>query len=354
MGDFDISQINNASEQESPKNKRNFSSIVKKGLIIFSLIFVVISAIFIYSYKYRNRSDDITIGYSSEEDIALVSIAENLKYFADKEVEIDYRNYDDELELIQALSESKVDVVFVEDLSIVMANPAENKNKIITSVLNAEKYFFVVDVKKGVFDVSSLSGQELGVPDSYKTDYWLAKGLINAGIDKRDVIIETYKPEKLAEELANAEVTGIFAWQPYVYESETFEGSEVQQIVLPIQREEQSYTYLLTSESYLENNAEDLKKLVLSLISAEQYIVENNDISVEYLAGEWSSEKRYVTEILNSYNYEVNISRESKLSLSEKYEWSKTKSRSQDEEFQIESIYYYNLLREIDPKRAEF
>ncbi|HRP36775.1 MAG TPA: hypothetical protein PLS50_03115, partial [Candidatus Dojkabacteria bacterium] len=109
-----------------------------------------------------------------------------------------------------------------------------------------------------------------------------------------------------------------------------------------------------TSESYIENNAEDLKKLVLSLISAEQYIIENNDISVEYLAGEWSSEKRYVAEILNSYIYEVSISRESKLSLSEKYEWSKTKSRSQDEEFQIESIYYYNLLREIDPKRAEF
>lgn len=354
MGDFDISQINPVVDKTTPKTGRDFKSIIKRLVIIFSIFLVVLSVILIYSFKYRNRPDDVTIGYSDKEGIVLASLAEHLGYFDEKDIKIDFRNYDDELELILALSESKIDVAFVEDLAITEAGPAGSDNKIIASVLNAEKYFFVVDTKKGIFNISSLSGQDIGVSESYKTDYWLEKGLSNSGVSKRDVVVKNYKPGKLAEELANANVTGVFTWQPYVYESETFEGAEVQQIVLPAQRDEGAYTYMITSQSYIDNHYDELKDILLSLITSEEYIENNRDITIEYLTGEWTTEKRYVSEVFSTYNFEVKISQESKATLSERYEWSKSKSRSDDEDYFIESIYYYNLLREIDPKRAEF
>lgn len=354
MGDFDISQISPANEQSSLKTRRSLSSVIKRLLIFFSLFLIILSSILIYSYKYRNRPNDITLGYTDQEGIALVSLSKQLGYLDNNEIEVDFRTYDDELKLIEAISSSKIDVAFVEDLSITMASPDQHDNRIIASVLNAEKYFFVVDTKKGIFDVSSLAGEDLGVFDSYKTDYWLEKSLGNSGVNKKDIVLKNYKLSKLAEELADAKVSGVFTWQPYVYDSETFEGSDVQQMVLPIQNEEGAYTYLLTSQSYIESNYQDLKKLLLSLIEAEVYIQEHKEVAIEYLTGEWSSEKRYVSDIFDTYNYSVNISQESKTSLSEKYIWSTSKSRAESDGYQIENIYYYNLLREIDPKRAEF
>ncbi|MCA9380349.1 ABC transporter substrate-binding protein [Candidatus Dojkabacteria bacterium] len=354
MGDFDISQIKNENEQSLPKTSRNYSSILKKFLIFLTFLGILLSAILIYSYKYRNRPDDITIGYSDKEGIALVNISDHLGYFTDNGIKIQYRNYDDEIDLIQALSESKIDVAFVEDISLTMVDFDGSAIKIISSVLEAEKYFFVVDTKKGIFDVSSLNGQDLGVSDSYKTDYWLENGLSNSGVNKGDINLKTYKPGKLAEELANAEVAGVFTWQPYVYESKTFEGSEVQQIVLPVQKEEGVYTYLISSQNYINSNYSDLKKLLMSLISSEGYIEQNSDVSIEFLTGEWATDKNYVSDIFGTYNYKVNITRESKDSLEKRYEWSSRKSSTNNEQSNIESLYYYNLLREIDPKRAEF
>jgi ABC-type nitrate/sulfonate/bicarbonate transport system substrate-binding protein len=354
MGDFDISQIEKENEQSSLKTSRHYSSILKKFLIFLTILGIFASAIFIYSYKYRNRPDDITIGYSDKEGIALVNISDHLGYFTDNDIKIEYRNYDDEIDLIQALSESKIDVAFVEDLSLTMVDLDDSAIKIISSVVEAEKYFFVVDTKKGIFDVASLSGHDLGVTDSYKTDYWLENGLSNSGVNKGDINLKTYKPGKLAEELANAEVAGVLVWQPYVYESETFEGSEVQQIVLPVQKEEGAYTYLVSSQNYIDSNYSDLKNFLISLISSEVYIEQNRDVSIEYLTGEWATDKKYVSDIFGSYNYKVNITRESKESLDRRYVWSSRKSSNNNQEFQIESLYYYNLLREIDPKRAEF
>jgi ABC-type nitrate/sulfonate/bicarbonate transport system substrate-binding protein len=354
MGDFDISQIEISNELTSPKTRRNYSLILKNFLIVLTFFGILVSAIFIYSYKYRNRPDDITIGYSDKEGIALVSISDNLGYFTENGIKIDYRNYDDEIDLIQALSESKIDVAFVEDLSLTMVDLDGSDIKIISSVVEAEKYFFVVDTKKGIFDVASLNGHDLGVTDSYKTDYWLENGLSNSGVNKGDINLKTYKPGKLAEELANAKVAGVFAWQPYVYESETFEGSEVQQIVLPVQKEEGAYTYIVSSQNYIDSNYSDLKNFLISLISSEGYIEQNSDVSIEYLTGEWATDKKYVSDIFGSYNYKVNITRESKESLEKRYVWASRKSSNNNQEFQIESLYYYNLLREIDPKRAEF
>lgn len=353
MGDFDINEIKTSTVETTNKTKLVTPQLFKKLLLIIIFISIVLLVLVIFSYKYRNRTDDLTIGYTDKEGITLVTISEHLDFFQENGIRTDYRQYDDELKLLQALQESRIDVAFVEDISVAMSPIDISNYKIIASVANAEKYFFVVDLKKGIFNISNLEGEVIGITDLYKTDFWMEKGLSQSSLDKRDIVTENMKPDKLAESLADAKVTSIFTWQPYAYEAEVYEGTDVQQLLLPVQNGQGAYTYMLASEDYIEHNYSTLQSFLTSLINSEEYIGENESLVVDYLTAEWATDKRYVTDILESFVFRVEISQQSKASLIEKFEWAKKKNKKNDE-FLIENSHYYKLLREIDPNRAEF
>ena len=353
MTDFDLSQIDTAISDNQKVVKRDFKKYIRYILILIVLIALSFGTYFVYSLKYRNRPNDITIGYSQKEDLLLLSLAEHMN-FEVSEKELDIREFDNDEDMLQSMKDKKLDLVIIEDISFALTDPNVADLRIISEVASTERYYFLVDIKKGIFDLTHMIDRSLGIIDSYKTDYWLNVVLSNSGMNEKQLNSIPLKPNKLAQEFADANVDGIFAWQPYIYQTENFEGSEIQVLKIPAQSVTKSYIYLIASQEYIDSNPDDIKDVLMSMQKAEEYLNTNQDDVIEYLLGEWSTERSYVTEILSDTSYGIGISSDAKISLKRQYDWGNKKSRLSDTDYRIENAYFYDILKEINPNIVEF
>lgn len=356
MGDFDLNAIQQESvSTQSPAKSKNIKS--KIYITIFCILAVILLSGFyvIYTLKYRNREDDLTIGYSMKEHFMLVTLAQKLEYFDKKGLLIDVRKFKNEEEVLEALNEDKIDIAVVEDISMVANFSSSPDMRVISSVADSQTYYFAVDLKKGITDLQKLKGESIGVIESIKTDFWLETGWRGGGINKRDVTIKNIKASKLAEELADAKVSAIISWQPYVYETQNFEGSESEVMLIPAQVGKRSHALALTSQRYIDQNNKKLTEFLSSLLAAEDYNKTNKDAVTEILISDWGVERNYVDELNKDYNYELSLKRELKDLLREQYEWYKKSSyRNGNGDVQVEQVIHYGLLREIKPEAVEY
>ncbi len=353
MGDFDVTQIQQSITEE-PKTKRSggiTKELLSKIAILVLVLIVAGGGYLIYSLKFANDPDKLTIGYSTEETFALVTLAKQKGFFEEDSVVIDYRKFKTDQDVLDALDENKIDLAVVEDIEYVMTFPPTRSQKIVASISSADSYFYLLDIKKGLLALDNLVGKSLGIIESSGNNYWLENSLSI----RSEVVIKKLKPGKLAKKFANADVDSVLAKQPLVYKTENFEHTAVQSIRISAQGGKKSNTVLIVNEDFLLSNKEILGSFLKALYKAENFYIEKPEEVKDILLAQWGVEKSYLTEVLRDYEYKLVLDSRLKDEISGQYSWKTQKSRNtNNSEFVLEDIFYYPLLRGIKPEAISF
>lgn len=351
MTEFDINKEILNTKSAKRHRLRNFNILIKRITLVLLIIVIVVAGGIIYAIKYMNDPNKLTIGYSNEDTFALISLSKQKGFFEKNNVVEEYRKYKTDEKVLEAFSKNKIDIAIVEDIEFVMTLPSENSERILASICSADSYFYILDGKKGLFDVGNLIGKSLGKPSGSGIDYWLN----NMITSKKELSIKEIKAKNLAKDFANAKVDAILAKQPFVYQTEHFAKTEVQGIKISAQGEKRSNTIIVSKEDFIEKNKDTLRNFLKSLKEAEEYYTENPIEAKEVLISSLGLEKEYFTEISKDYEYKLLLNQKFKDDFRTKYEWKVQKKRSSSiKEFDLEKVYYYPLLREVKPEVVEF
>jgi len=353
MGDFDVNQIQQSITEE-PKTKG--SGGITEGLLSKVAILVIVLIIagggyLIYFLKFANDPDKLTIGYSTEETFALVTLAKQKGFFEEDNVAIDYRKFKTDKDVLDALGENKIDLAVVEDIEYVVTFPPTRSQKILASISSAESYFYLLDIKKGLLALDNLAGKSLGLVESAGNNYWLENSLSI----RSEVRIKKLKPNKLAKKFANADIDSVLAKQPLVYKTENLEHSAVQSMRISAQGGKKSNTILIVNEDFLLSNKEILGSFLKILYKAENLYIEKPEEVKEILLAQWGVEQSYLTEVLGDYEYKLVLDSRLKDEMSAQHNWKRQKGRNtSSSEFVLEDIFYYPLLRGVKPEAVSF
>jgi len=352
MGDFDINQIQQSvAEGQKPKEKSDIKRLLTR-LAILLLVLVIGGGIYVvYSLKYANDPDRLTIGYNTEETFVLITLARQKNLFEEKGVTIDYRKFKTDQDVLEALNEDKIDLAVVEDIEFVMTLPPQRSQKIIASISSADSYFYLLDIQKGLLALEDLTDRSLGTVEAAGNNYWLEDSFSA----RNEIEIRRFKPSKLAKEFAYAKVDSVLAKQPLVYETENFAKTQAQALRISAQGEKDSNTIMVVNEEFVSSDKEVLQNFLRVLYETESFYVNQFEDAKEILLAQWNVEQSYLNEILRDYKYELVLNVKLKNELSAQYDWKSRKSRnSSQSEFVLENVFYYPLLREVKPEGVEF
>lgn len=353
MGDFDVNQIQQSLTEE-PKTKGGggiTKELLSKIAILVLALIIAGGCYIVYSLKFANDPDRLTIGYSTEETFTLVTLAKQKGFFEEDNVAIDYRKFKTDKDVLDALDENKIDLAVVEDMEYVMTFPPTRSQKILASISSADSYFYLLDIKKSLLALDNLVGKSLGVVEGSGNNYWLENSLSI----RSEVEIKKLKPGKLAKKFANADIDSVLAKQPLVYKTENFEHTAVQSIRISAQGGKNSNTVLIVNEDFLLNNKEILGGFLKVLYKAENFYIEKPEEVKEILLAQWGVEQSYLTEVLRDYEYKLILDSRLKDEISAQYGWKRQKSRStSNSEFVLEDLFYYPFLRGVKPEAVSF
>ena len=274
MGDFDLNQVTTKpAETQTARNPSGFKN-TKLSVLIFLGILIVLGILtyLVFSLKYRNRSEYLTIGYSQTETFSLVNLSKSQGYFDEQGVMVDTRSFKDDNDVLKAFVEDKIDMAVVEDVSAALNYRELEGVKLVASIAQADTYFFVLDLKQGLTQIKHIEGNTIGIPDNENAQYWFERSVSVSAIKKEDVKLKVLNQKKLASELATGRVAGIITNQPYVYRAIVYERSEKQVQQFRAQDSLSVFTVLLVKEDYLMNNSKAVKDFLTTLKKAEAYI----------------------------------------------------------------------------------
>jgi ABC-type nitrate/sulfonate/bicarbonate transport system substrate-binding protein len=357
MGDFDLNQVTTKPAENAGGTKTGALKNTKLSIIIFLGILLVLGLLtyVVFTLKYRNRSDFLTLGYSKNETFALVSIAEYNGYFDEQGVSVDKRSFNNDLDVLKAFSEDKIDLAVIEDVSTALNYRELEGVKLIASIAQANSYFYVLDLKQGLINIKDIQGTTIGVPDSENAVYWFERSASLNAVAKDEVTLKVLSQKKLASELAAGKISGIITNQPYVYRAIQYEKSETQVQQFPAQDTLSVFTVILVKESYLNENLKEIKDFLTTLKKAETYIEEENEDTREFFAIEWSENSAYVDTVVKDTVYKLQMTGDLQESISAAYSWRTSKrGSSTTSAFNLDNLYYFNLVREISPESVEF
>lgn len=353
MSDFDAGKIQQeiSSKEGDQEDKSGQFSLFKKFLVAILLLLITTGGYVIYQLKYANDPDKITIGYSTDETFALVTLAQQQGFFEEAGVAVEYRKFQADSDVLEALNENKIDMAVVEDIEFVMTLPPQTNQKVLASISSAQSYFYVLDVKKGLLGIEDLVGKNIGMVDGNGINYWFEKSIPS----RRDVHVKKIKQNKLAREFADAKVDAVFAKQPLIYQTENFERTNIQALRIPAQGQARSNTLLVVNEEFLTANRSEIKDFLEVLYKTENLYIQQQEDFTEVLLSTWNMEKGYLDNILKDHQYSLELNVPLKEVLSSQYSWKSQKSRSRGSaDFVLDSIFYYPLLREVKPEAVGF
>ncbi len=220
---------------------------------------------------YSGKMESITIGTLPYEGSALIYIAEGQKFFKANGLDITIKDYETGLATTDALQKGEVDVAACAEFIIV--GKAFQKEKIlnIATVAKNLNELIIGRADRGIKNFVDLRGKKVGVPRKTVAEFYLGRFLELKGMNIKEITLVDLLPSRLSDALAQGEVDAVIVWQPWASQIENQVLKD--KVVWPAQSNQLLYWNIIGKGTWVANHPGLIKKLLSSLIQAEEYLV---------------------------------------------------------------------------------
>jgi NitT/TauT family transport system substrate-binding protein len=272
--------------------------------LVFGLMALVLSSWSCFKGEYSGKVESITIGTLPYEGSALIYIAEEQKLFKANGLDIIIKDYETGLATTDALNKGEADVAACAEFIIV--GKAFQKEKIlsIATIAKSLNQLIIGRTDKGIKTITDLKGKKIGVSRKTAAEFYFGRFLELNGMNIKQITLVDLLPSQLQEALAHGNVDAVIAWQPWASQIEKQVLND--KVVWPAQSNQLLYWNIIGRDTWVANHPELIKKLLSSLIQAEEYLVRHpseakaivqtrSKYGDTYMAKVWPQQQSYVT-----------------------------------------------------------
>ena len=249
---------------------------MRRKVILLILLFMAagIGAWSCSKKDHPGKMETLTIGLIPLEQNALLYVADQKKFFADNGLHIVFKYYDMGVTAIKGLVNGEVDIAGSAEFPFVEAALQKDKIRVIACNDKFENDYIVGRKDRGITKISDLEGKRIGVTLKTINEFYLGRFLALNGLNLRDVVLVDLAPAQYLKAIAGGEVDAVIAWQPYVNRITKEVGGVM---VWPGQSSQTVFGLLVCSEGWLTPHADTVKRLLKSLVQAEEVLLRHPD-----------------------------------------------------------------------------
>lgn len=214
------------------------------------------------------------IGYSG------LWLAQDLGYFEEEGLEVDYSTIEDTAQIKSSLASNKIDA---------MATTIDSLPRSLTEGL-ALKAVFGLDqsqgadgiiAKKEIEDVSDLKGKEVAVEVGSVSEWFLANVLSDHGLSLDDVKVKEMTSSEAGAAFSSGKVDAAVTWEPWLSNAEASDFGKV--LVSSADYPDLIVDVFAFGEKFIEDNPEAVKAFAKAYDRAVTYLNENPEEAYEVL-----------------------------------------------------------------------
>lgn len=341
-------------EEAIENNKEQRVFLIFSFLIIF--LVALISGVYWFTAKdrsaYQGPMEKVSISLSSTSFLpALVHVANHNKYFLDEGLDVEIVGYSAGRFAFQAMLDGEVDIATVSDPNVVSQSFKRDDFKVFSTIVDSANHAkALARVDSGIQTPNDLIGKRIATTKGTTASYFLISFFIFHGLDINKVEVVDLKPGEMVDALVTKNVDAIFTWEPNILKAQEKLGKSA--ILLPSEVGYKATFSLAAKDSFVKDNPELLKRLLQSLIKAEEYMREYRKESIEILSSATGAKKQHVDMLFDNYLFRLSLSQSLISSLENQARWEISNNDSYQGSHMPNYLDYFvlDILNKVKPE----
>jgi ABC-type nitrate/sulfonate/bicarbonate transport system substrate-binding protein len=301
-----------------PIRKFTLKNVVLVILLLLTFIFGSCS----YEGK-PEKKESITIGMEATAVNSLIYIAQDVGFFSANNLEVIINDsYPSGAAATVGMLEGKADISTTAELALVRYVLAGQPVLTIGSIDMFMHMKLISRKDLGIESISDFEGKKIGVPIKTAADFKLDRFLNLHGVDTSKITIVDVQAPDAVDALINGVVEAIVTWQPNVMIIQDALGERA--VTWQVQSDQLMYGILITTKRWIEKNPDSAKRLMKSLLEAEDYLIQNADHArgiVQKRLGYDDYDERYIETIWPEHQFTVRLDQSLILAMEDQARW---------------------------------
>jgi sulfonate transport system substrate-binding protein len=269
-------------------------------------------------YQVTQEVKSITIGRLPIEAHLLFFIAENQSYFANNDLIVKTKDYDTG-GAVKGLFNEEVDIAFTGEFAAVQSSFERSDFQILTCVDKYQYFYMAARKDSGISTPSNLKNKKICVAMGINSQFYLGRFLQLNGISLNDVQVVALQASRYVSAIGNKDVDAVVFNSPY-YETikQQLGGNGV---YWPVQSLQPLFSVMIARSEWTANHADEINRLLKSLVQAENYLMTNQEQSKSILQNYLNVDASYVGSIWPDNQFALSLDLSLLASMEDEARW---------------------------------
>jgi ABC-type nitrate/sulfonate/bicarbonate transport system substrate-binding protein len=322
--------------------------LIKKliGSFLCLSLLVLISSCTIIKSSQDIKS--ITIGRLPIEAHLLFFIAQDQNYFAKNGLTVNTKDYDTG-GAVKGLFNGEVDIAFTGEFAAVQ-NSFERSDFQILSCVDRYQYFYMAARKDcGIVTPSDLKNKKIGVALGINSQFYLGRFLELNRISLSEVEVVALQPSQYISAIGNKDVDAAVFMSPYYEKIREQLGDNG--VYWSIQNAQSLFSVMIAKSEWTANHAEEVSRLLKSLVQAESYLTKNQEQSKAILQKYLNVDALYVRSIWPDNQFALSLDLSLIIAMEDEARWMIQNNLTNEKQVPNFNDYIYeHALKAIKPE----
>lgn len=270
--------------------------------------------------KYEGPPRDISIGIMPGIQATLIYIAQQEGFFKEYGLDVNVRDYALGVDALKGAASGEVDFGIVAEFGYVASSFSLKDVDVLASIADLNDADLVGRKDKGVSLPADLKGKKFATKAGTQFHFLLGKYLELNGLSLQDVtIVTTNNPDESKAALLSGAADATILMEPYTDAARVELGASA--FVDDVQSGQYYYWPLVARRQYLQDNGEEVKRVLRALVAAEEFVAEHPSVARRDASVGMGRDLAYVRMIWPRCRFRVTLPQSMVTSMEDEASW---------------------------------
>ncbi|AFM26152.1 ABC transporter substrate-binding protein [Desulfomonile tiedjei] len=331
-------------------NRHHFSGILLLFLSVISLACLYGCDASQPNTKAADATEKLVISTYPGDHSALLWIAEKQGYFSARGVDVRLEIEESGLASLRQVFAGKAGLATVSEFVFVSNISEHPELRVLSAIGQTRDVRLVARKDHDITEISDLRNKRIGVVRSTVADYFFHLFLMFHRIPRQEIHIVDLTPSEQIKAIAKGEIDAAVTWANFAKEMENTLGDKM--ISWPAQSEQDYYWLLVGTNSTLERQSSEIKKILSALDAADDFLHNHRDEALRILVSKLGP--HHIPEVWENSSFDLSLSRPFVLAMEAELRWMKSSQGVQEFEMpDLLDFIHFGVLQSVRPEKVQ-
>lgn len=294
-----------------------------------------------------NERPKITLAVNPTPYAAVLAVAEEKRFFKEEGIEINMKSHPSGLDALKAMMRGDAQIATVADVAFALNMQEHPSLRIIASIGMSVGSQIVARKDRNIREPADLKGKKIGYSPGTASDYFFHAFLLTNHLSRNDVTAVAIPSSRQAEAVVVGEIDAVSAFDIYAFDAKKGLGENA---VSWDSQNKLGYQWLLAARESFTRSPEAIKRLLKTLIKAEEFILSHERETKSIIARKWNFSPEYVDQSWSRSRIGVSLNQSIITGLRSYAKWEMERRGKTGDPPDVLSCLFTGALEQIEPK----